>query len=62
MKASRQTLSVFALGIFSVAVIFAVAIMPYSLAESDRIPAAETSTDTTTIVSLNDGVPVLKIP
>ena len=55
MKSSRQTLSLFALGIFSVAVIFAVAIIPYSLAESDRIPAAETSTDTTTIVSLNDG-------
>ena len=52
---SRKTSAIFALGIFSVVMILTVAVMPYSLAESDEMPITETSsTDTTTIVPLTD--------
>ena len=61
MKTSRKTSSLFALGIFSVAMIFAVAIMPPSLAEPDEMPATvESTTDGTTIIPLNDNASLEK--
>jgi len=54
MKMSRKTSSVFALGVFSLMMILTVAVVPYSLAESNEMPATETSSKDTATIPLTD--------
>ena len=64
MRASgKATIPILTFGLFSVAMIFAVALMPYSLAESEATNAATDDisvSDTTTVTPLDDGTSLEK--
>jgi len=63
MKASRNTtILIFTLGLFSVGMVFAVAMMPHSLAEATNAEINETSVQetTTTVTPLDDGTSLEK--